>query len=47
MANDIGKMHFRRMDKGTNADFAVLARMNEEHVQNLRRVLHKNWTPPR
>lgn len=25
MANDIGKMHFRRMDEGTDADFAVLA----------------------
>jgi len=24
MTDDIGKMHFRRMDEGTDADFAVL-----------------------
>ena len=35
MASDIGKMHFRRMDEGTDADFAVLARVHEENVRKL------------
>src|SRR5262249_54428014 len=35
MASDVGKMHFRRMDEGTDADFAVLARVHEENVRNL------------
>ena len=35
MASDIGKMHFRRMDEGTDADFAVLARVHEESIRKL------------
>ena len=35
MASDIGKMHFRRMDEGTDADFAVLARVHEENIRKL------------
>ena len=35
MASDIGKMHFRRMDEGTDADFAVLVRVHEENVRTL------------
>ena len=35
MANEIGKMHFRRMDEGTDADFAVLARVHEENIRKL------------
>ena len=35
LANDIGKMHFRRMDEGTDADFAVLARVHEENIRKL------------
>lgn len=30
-----GKMHFRRMDEGTDADFAVLARVHEENIRKL------------
>ena len=32
---DPGKMHFRRMDEGTDADFAVLARVHEENIRKL------------
>src|SRR5262245_3363193 len=35
MASDIGKMHFRRMDAGTDADFAVLQRVHEESIRKL------------
>jgi predicted HD phosphohydrolase len=28
-------MHFRRMDEGTDADFAVLARVHEQNIQSL------------
>jgi predicted HD phosphohydrolase len=35
MAKDIGKMHFRRMDEGTDADFAVLARVHEDNIRKL------------
>ncbi len=35
----IGKMHFRRMDEGTDADFAVLARVHEENVRKLPELL--------
>ena len=35
MASDIGKMHFQRMDEGTDADFAVLARVHEENIRKL------------
>lgn len=31
----IGKMHFRRMDEGTDEDFAVLARVHEENLAAL------------
>jgi len=33
MADDPGKMHFRRMDAGTDADFAVLAKVHEENIR--------------
>jgi predicted HD phosphohydrolase len=32
---DIGKMHFRRMDEGTDADFAVLAKVHEQNLAAL------------
>ncbi len=32
---DDGRMHFRRMDQGTDADFAVLARVHEENIRKL------------
>src|SRR5262249_1914573 len=32
MVDHIGKMHFRRMDEGTDADFAVLARVHQEAI---------------
>src|SRR5215813_6669174 len=35
MVDDIGKMHFRRMDEGTDADFAVLARVHQEEIRKL------------
>jgi predicted HD phosphohydrolase len=35
VAADDGKMHFRRMDEGTDADFAVLARVHDENVRKL------------
>jgi predicted HD phosphohydrolase len=35
MADDIGKMHFRRMDAGTDGDFQVLARVHEANVRKL------------
>ena len=35
MADEIGRMHFRRMDEGTDADFAVLARVHDENVRKL------------
>ena len=35
MANEIGKMHFRRMDEGTDEDFAVLARVHEKNIRKL------------
>ena len=35
MGDDIGKMHFRRMDEGTDADFAVLARVHQEAIRKL------------
>jgi predicted HD phosphohydrolase len=31
----VGKMHFTRMDQGTDADFQVLARVHEENVRRL------------
>ena len=34
MADD-GHMHFRRMDEGTDADFAVLAHVHEENIRKL------------
>ncbi|MCU0267842.1 MAG: HD domain-containing protein [Acidimicrobiales bacterium] len=34
-AGDADKMHFRRMDEGTDADFAVLARVHEENIRKL------------
>ena len=40
MVDDIGKIHFRRMDEGTDADFAVLARMHEENPRRARRAEH-------
>jgi predicted HD phosphohydrolase len=33
--DDPGKMHFRRMDEGSDADFAVLQRVHEENIQKL------------
>jgi len=30
-----GKMHFRRMDEGTDADFAVLAKVHEDNIRKL------------
>ena len=33
--NEPGKMHFRRMDEGTDADFAVLAKVHEENIRKL------------
>jgi predicted HD phosphohydrolase len=30
-----GKMHFRRMDEGTDADFQVLAQVHAENMRNL------------
>jgi predicted HD phosphohydrolase len=39
MADDPGHMHFRRMDEGTDADFAVLARVHEENIGKLPDVL--------
>ena len=35
MVNAIGKMHFRRMDEGTDADYAVLARVHAENIRKL------------
>src|SRR5262247_2393551 len=35
MVDDIGKMRFRRMDEGTDADFAVLARVHQEAIRKL------------
>src|SRR5215475_3105922 len=35
MVDHIGKMHFRRMDEGTDADFAVLARVHQEAIRKL------------
>src|SRR5262249_54758563 len=35
MPDDIGKMHFRRMDEGTDADFAVLARVHQQEIGKL------------
>jgi predicted HD phosphohydrolase len=35
MADDEGQMHFRRMDQGTDADFAVLARVHQENIRKL------------
>ncbi len=35
MADDDGRMHFRRMDEGTDADFTVLARVHEENIRKL------------
>lgn len=32
---DDGRMHFRRMDEGTDADYAVLARVHEENIRKL------------
>jgi predicted HD phosphohydrolase len=34
-SDDIGHMHFRRMDEGTDADYAVLARVHEQNVRHL------------
>lgn len=35
MGDDPGKMHFRRMDEGTDADFQVLARVHQTNVEAL------------
>ena len=35
MGDDIGRMHFRRMDEGTDADFAVLKRVHEDNLRKL------------
>jgi predicted HD phosphohydrolase len=36
MASDhVGHMHFRHMDEGSDADFAVLARVHEENIRKL------------
>jgi len=35
MTDDLGKMHFRRMDAGSDADFAVLARVHEQNIRKL------------
>lgn len=35
LSNDIGKMHFRRMDEGTRADFEVMQRVHEQNLANL------------
>src|ERR1043165_2347678 len=35
MADETGKMHFRRMDEGTDADFAVLARVHDANIRKL------------
>ena len=35
MADQMDKMHFRRMDEGTDADFQVLARVHEENIRKL------------
>jgi len=35
MGDDIGRMHFRRMDEGSDADFAVLARVHEQNIRRL------------
>jgi len=35
MGDVTGKMHFRRMDEGTDADFAVLARVHQEAIRKL------------
>jgi predicted HD phosphohydrolase len=35
MVDDVGHMHFRRMDAGTDADFAVLKRVHENSVRKL------------
>ena len=29
--DEIGKMHFTRMDEGTDSDFAVLAKVHEDN----------------
>jgi predicted HD phosphohydrolase len=34
-SDDIGKMHFTRMDEGTRADFQVLQRVHEQNLANL------------
>jgi predicted HD phosphohydrolase len=44
MADDIGKMRFRRMDEGTDADFAVLARVHEQNIRKLPDLLMKILT---
>jgi predicted HD phosphohydrolase len=33
--DEIGKMHFRRMDEGTRADFEVMQRVHEQNLANL------------
>jgi predicted HD phosphohydrolase len=35
MGDDVGRMNFRRMDEGTDADFAVLKRVHEENLRQL------------
>jgi predicted HD phosphohydrolase len=35
MAEDPGRMHFRRMDEGTDTDFAILARVHQENIRKL------------
>jgi predicted HD phosphohydrolase len=35
MVDDLGHMHFRRMDAGTDADFAVLKRVHDENIRKL------------
>ena len=34
-SDDIGKMHFKRMDEGTTADFQVLQRVHEQNLAKL------------
>jgi predicted HD phosphohydrolase len=35
MTDEMTRMHFRRMDEGTDADFSILARVHEHAVQQL------------
>lgn len=44
-----GKMHFSRMDEGTDADDEVLKAVHvpiETFAPMVHRVLHREWSPP-